>query len=134
MHDESPALIHAYTRAQAIADGVLIPIHPQVSEAGGFRVPIAFTAGAWGAAVGFGGDETDGWMRAGAVLAAARLEYRQAALRARMGLGTAVEDRIHFGHDMEADTGGVETLQMWMLIGPGDAGEMVGTVMLEGED
>lgn len=134
METDTPALIHAYTRAQAIADGVLFQVHPQVSAAAGFRLPIAFTAGAWGAAVDYSGDETDGWMRAGAVLAAARLEYRQAALRARMGLGPEVEDRIHFAHDLEAENGTVEILQLWMLIGAGDHGEMVGTVMLVGED
>src|SRR4051812_28517094 len=51
MKTDTPALIHAYTRAEAIADGVLVEVHPQVSSAAGFRLPIAFTAASWGAAM-----------------------------------------------------------------------------------
>lgn len=43
-------LIFSYTRAQAIADGVLIDITERAREAG-FRIPVAVTAAAWAACV-----------------------------------------------------------------------------------
>ena len=43
-------LIHRYSRAQAIEDGVLIDVTETAREAG-FRFPVAMTAGAWGEAV-----------------------------------------------------------------------------------
>jgi hypothetical protein len=39
-------LIHAYTRVQAIADGVLIDVSETAKEAG-FHIPVALTAGVW---------------------------------------------------------------------------------------
>jgi hypothetical protein len=39
-------LIHAYTRKQAIADGVLKDVSEMANEAG-FRVPVALTASVW---------------------------------------------------------------------------------------
>ncbi|CAL8472418.1 DUF6573 family protein [Caballeronia sp. S22] len=38
--------IHVYTRAQAIADGVLVDVSQTAQEAG-FRPPVALTASAW---------------------------------------------------------------------------------------
>ncbi len=38
--------IHVYTRAQALADGVLIDVTETAREAG-FRVPVALTAAVW---------------------------------------------------------------------------------------
>lgn len=43
--DDAP-VIHAYTRAQAIADGVLVDISETAKEAG-FRYPVACTSAVW---------------------------------------------------------------------------------------
>lgn len=43
-------IIHAYTRADAIADGTLIDVTETAREAG-FRFPVAMTAAAWADAV-----------------------------------------------------------------------------------
>jgi hypothetical protein len=43
---EDAELIHRYTRAQAIADGVLIDVSETAREAG-FKFPVALTAAAW---------------------------------------------------------------------------------------
>ena len=43
MSDFEPEVIYSYTRAQAIADGVLIDVTPQAKEAG-FKIPVAATA------------------------------------------------------------------------------------------
>ena len=49
--NETNDLIHAYTRAQAIADGVLVDVTEWASAdrgfIGGFSVPVAVTAGVW---------------------------------------------------------------------------------------
>jgi hypothetical protein len=50
-------LIHSYTRAQAIADGVLVDVTEVATEAG-FKVPVAITVGAWIDLVKW--DEADG--------------------------------------------------------------------------
>ena len=50
MNDTSSALfgapIHVYTRAQAIADGVLVDVSDTARDAG-FRVPVALTRAVW---------------------------------------------------------------------------------------
>jgi hypothetical protein len=43
---EKADLIHRYTRADAIRDGVLIDVTPTAREAG-FRFPVAMTSAAW---------------------------------------------------------------------------------------
>ncbi|EPH46920.1 DUF6573 family protein [Streptomyces aurantiacus] len=40
-------VIHAYTRAQAIADGALVDVPGQLAREAGFTVPIALTVSAW---------------------------------------------------------------------------------------
>src|SRR3954451_8782369 len=47
MNDEPKwDIISSYTRAQAIADGVLVDVTEAAKEAG-FRIPVALTAAAW---------------------------------------------------------------------------------------
>ena len=44
---EQPELIHSYTRAEALADGVLVDVSREASPAemaGGFTIPVAITA------------------------------------------------------------------------------------------
>jgi hypothetical protein len=43
LHEDDDDLIYAYTRAQALADGVLVDVSPMAREAG-FRFPTAITA------------------------------------------------------------------------------------------
>lgn len=47
---DDPDLIHAYTRAEALADGTLIDVTPTAKDAG-FRYPVALTRAAWGRCV-----------------------------------------------------------------------------------
>lgn len=49
---EGADLVHAYTRSQALADGVLVDVTEAASPAGmlgGFSVPVAVTAALWAA-------------------------------------------------------------------------------------
>lgn len=127
-------VIYGYSRAQAIDDGVLVEVPESASRAAGFKVHTVMTASAWGATVGFGTDLAELLMKATAVLAAAMLEYRQSEHRARMGLGEPVGDRLAFAYDAEREDGGVDVVQLLLVIGPGDNAEPVGTVMLPSED
>lgn len=43
--------IHRYTRAQALADGVLVEVDPQTAREAGLSWPVALTASAWASAV-----------------------------------------------------------------------------------
>ncbi|HLT83486.1 MAG TPA: DUF6573 family protein [Phototrophicaceae bacterium] len=123
--------IHVYTRAQALADGVLIDAGPLAREAG-FVWPVAYTAAAhaatitWDTANGALQDETG---RAWDVLWMAKFAVRAVAdLRA---------DRVPFGVYVVPNRPGYEEAQLVSLdlvAGPGDQGEPVLTVCLRGED
>lgn len=125
-------VVSSYTRAQAIADGVLVDCSNLAREAG-FRVPLAMTAAAWHSCVAWtDANEQDKpmgqsevgrlwdvlWM---ALHAAKRTEGDQVAFTV---LRMPVE-----GEDLAA-----EPVALVLHIGPGDAGEPVCTIMEPGED
>ena len=138
--------IHVYTRAQAIADGVLVDLTTARDDKGhllcqqaGFRVPVAITRSAWAKTVEAGGT----WKRDGEgerlelsggqsltgrlwdVLWMLRLACKQAG-------GT---DRVHFAVLVDVHGNGCrESVKLWSLCGPGDDARPVITIMLEGED
>ncbi len=120
--------IDAYTRAQALTDGVLVDVTRQASPAemhGGFRVPVAVTAALW-AAIEAIPERLDGiadvrgrlhdvlWM---AACAARRTTDRQAS---------AVCFRVLLPRQGER----VRLVTLRLDIGPGDAGEPVATIGL----
>lgn len=41
--EEAWTVIHSYSRAEAIADGVLIPVDEKLAREAGFKVPVALT-------------------------------------------------------------------------------------------
>ena len=115
-------VIHSYTRAQAIADGVLVDVTQWASPRemmGGFVIPVAVTAAVWSLLEPPEGSCESRRGRAHDVL-------WMAALAAR---GNRDGDRATF----QVEIGGA-TVAMWLQIGPGDEGEPVVTIMLEGED
>ncbi|EQD44239.1 hypothetical protein B1B_13596 [mine drainage metagenome] len=112
-------LIYSYTRSQAIADGVLVDL----SERGrtcGIKYPTACTSTVW--ALIEATPETDRDMRevAEAVRISAVLSAMLEAIRAARGT-----DRVVFR---------ALGAELWAQCGPGDDGEPVITIMLEGED
>ena len=135
-------IIFSYTRADAIRDGVLVDLMADgqtkllVHEAG-FRLPIAMTTTAFHDTVLAGTTETpDGQFvfpagqsckgRLWDVL----MVFRYSILQMAKG-----EDRVYFHVAVdERGDGKVSTVRLWALVGPGDEGEPVLTVMLEGED
>lgn len=131
-------LVYAYTRADAIRDGVLVEL-PQALDAG-FKVPVAITSAAYAACIGW--PEADPKLasilrlREEMVLLAAVMEAR--AHRRRMAIGKAERpDRIDFiVETVQLREGKADLAQvaLYMVIGPGDNAEPVGTILLIGED
>ena len=121
-------VIFSYTRAQAIEDGVLIDV-TAIARRVGFRLHTVVTCGVAAALVeqirrlrpqDFEKYPEDK-IRHAAI--AATLEGLHTAIRAIPG--KAVKDRIDFK---------AAELSLWANVGPGDNGEPVLTVMLQGED
>jgi hypothetical protein len=128
MFDESD-LIHSYSRAQAITDGVLIDVTATAKEAG-IRCPVALTAAAWERCVavppGVACQDEAGrlwdvlWL------------LRCAIAIGRCGGGSEVRFGAHVRNDNREGTPPLVRLRA--VFGPGDQGEPVVTVMLPGED
>lgn len=120
-------LISAYTRKQAIEDGVLVDVTETAREAG-FVIPVAVTAGVWAECVrvpeGVMGQDEAG--RLWDVLTMLRLAVRRASE------GSRVDFAVHVRRD---DSDGTPPLvSLYALCGPGDDAEPVVTVMLPDED
>ena len=122
--------IHVVTRADLLADGQLVDVSAEARKAG-FRVPCAVTAGVWSLiedapAPDYGRDVT---RRLRHVLYSAYC-YARLHPSARVGLFqlylTTPENRRAQPHDQ------IVTLKL--VATPGDAGEMVLTVLLPAED
>ena len=113
-------LIYSYSRAQALADGVLVDVSERARRAG-IRYPTACTAGVWSLIECLPANDTD---TLAGVVAAVRLAEVLTAMRAaiRAARGT---DRVAFQALGAA---------LWAQCGPGDTAAPVITVMLEGED
>ena len=133
--DDAP-VIHRYTRAEAIRDEVLIDVTETGREAG-FKVPIAITAAVQDQCVRWTGDDArrkphihqdeDG--RLWDVLWMAACRSRQIARSGRRA-STALFQVIVVprpGHGRQR----LRTLKL--VIGPGDTGEAVATIMLPDE-
>lgn len=122
--------IHTYTRAQAIADGVLVDVSDRVREAG-FRIPVAMTRAVWEDCVAWSDadnqrqtyqDESGRlwdvlWMCSRAARRGGR-EIRFQLYRIRRG-GCGIRPRL---------------VTLKAICGSGDQGEPVVTIMLPDED
>lgn len=125
-------VIHRYTRAQALADGMLVDVTETAREAG-FRVPVALTAAAWGAAVAWTDADSarqtpqDESGRLWDVVWMAYIAARRASG------GCRVPFQVHI-----VPRGGKATtpraLTLHMHIGPGDEAEPVISIMNPDED
>ena len=112
--------ICCYSRAEALADGVLVDISERARRAG-IRYPTACTAGVWSLIDCLLESDTD--TLAGIVRDVRAEEVLRVMLAAiRRARGT---DRVVF-----AALGS----ECWAHCGPGDQGESVITIMLQGED
>ncbi|HKI36112.1 MAG TPA: DUF6573 family protein [Gemmataceae bacterium] len=123
---ESADLIHRYTRADALRDGVLIDVSATAKDAG-FKYPVALTAAAWVKCVAVPSDVRcqDEAGRLWDVLTMLRFAVRgQGGAEVRFG--------VHVRNDNRDRTPPLVRLKA--LCGPGDQSEPVITVMLTEED
>lgn len=112
----SDDLIASYSRAEALADGALIDVSGS-ARARGFTVPVAVTAAAHAAVVEIPGTDAP-WMLLN-LLVCLRVALRDVRDEQRVTFPVRVSGRRH---DLAA------------VLGPGDDGEPVITVMLASED
>jgi len=120
-------VIFSYTRAQAIADGVLIDVSEQAKQAG-FCYPVAVTAGVWAECVAV--PEGAAWLNEAGRLSVL-LNMLRVAARKRGG-GERVDFAVRVQKDNRA--GALSLVRVYALCGPGDDAEPVVTVMLPTED
>ena len=120
--------IFAYTRSQALADGVLVDVSKLAKEAG-FRFPVAVTAGVWAecVAVPEGLTDQDQTGRLWDIL----MMLRYAITRYK-GDTERLDFALHVGNDDRE--GDPALVQLYALCGPGDDPQPVLTVLLPGED
>ena len=112
--------ICCYSRAQALADGVLVDVSERAQRAG-IKYPTACTHGVWSLIDCLPASETD---TLAGIVRDIRLDHVLTAMLAaiRQARGT---DRVTF-----AALG----CALWAQCGPGDTAEPVITIMREGED
>ena len=125
--------IYSYTRAQAIEDGVLIDATEMAKEAG-FKWPLALTAAAWSDCVAWSDADNNHQVyqdqsgRLWDVLFMASYAVRTAS-NVNQQLQFDLQRVPRNGHATKS-----QLLTLKLILGPGDAGEPVITIMLPGED
>ena len=125
--DESWDLIFSYTRQQAIDDGVLIDVTDSASETG-FAVQVAVTGNLFHSYVTPPpGLESEGQSISGRLHDLLTLARVCAALHGD-------QDRIHFEVLFLMAPGWRRRVEVVAVIGPGDRGEPVLTIMLPGDE
>lgn len=126
-------IIFRYTRKQAMRDGLLVDISNadfgHLCQQLGIRINVAMTDGAWSATVG----RIDEPLPPGQSIEG-RIWDVLYAFRYAIAIQINDTDRVHFKVDVKQPDQSRRTVNLWCLIGPGDAGEPVITIMLEGED
>jgi hypothetical protein len=126
-------VIYAYTRAQAIADGVLVDVSQTAREAG-FRWPVAMTRTAWEDCVAWSEEDSrrqvhqDESGRLWDVLWMAMNAIRLSS----GGASQTLYQLYRVSRDGSCNEAQLVTLKL--VAGPGDAGEPVITIMLPQED
>jgi len=126
-------VISTYTRAQAIADGVLVDAGPMAKEAG-YRWPVALTAAAWRDCVEWTDADNAAQVHQDPSGRLWDVLFMGAyAIRTHRSGG----DRLNFSLDrVPRDGCSTEPQQVTLklIVGPGDDGEPVITVLLPRED
>ena len=126
-------VIYSYTRAQAIDDGVLIDATEMAREAG-FKWPVALTVAAWSDCVAWSDADNQ------------RQVYQDQSGRlwdvlfmASFAVRTANNANRQLQFDLQriprnGQSTTSQRLTLKLILGPGDGGEPVITIMLPGED
>lgn len=134
--DTAWEIIDVYARADAIADGLLIPVPADMAANAGFRCPVALTSAAWEDCVAW--TSADDQRQAALQDETGRLwDVIWLASRAIRSIRSTGTDRIQFHVYRVPRTGSGTTpgpAALIALAGPGDDGELVITIALPGEE
>ena len=125
---EGAPVIFSYTRAQAIADGVLIDLTEWAAETG-FRYPVACTAALWNEYIVPCED-----LRPLGQSERGRAHDLLWTLFVAIRRSTGRQDTIHFETLLLTTPQRRVTARLKAVCGPGDDGEPVLTIMLPDED
>lgn len=126
-------VIYAYTRAQAVEDGVLVDVSETAREAG-FRWPVALTRAAWADCVAWTEDDSH---RQVCQDESGRLwDVLWMAFNAIRGTATDEPQILYEFYRVPRDGKSIRArrTKLKLVAGPGDAGEPVMTIMLPEED
>lgn len=126
-------VISVYTRVQALADGVLIDAGPMACEAG-FRWPVAITAGAWADCVAWTDTDSERQThqdQSGRLWDVLFMAATAARANAKAGSELLFE-LYRVPRDGCATEAELTTLKL--VVGPGDDGKPVMTILLPNED
>lgn len=120
-------VIFRYTRAQAIADGVLVDLTEWAQETG-FRIPVACTAAVW-----------HEWITPPEAMRSHGQSERGRAHDVLWMLFVAIRqgrggDRLLYDVLFQQQPGWTRTVQLEAICGPGDEGEPVVTILMPDED
>lgn len=123
-------LIYAYTREQAIQDGVLVEVDDLLARAAGFRIPVALTYAAWASAISV----PDHLKHDLEQSETGRLKDLLRVLEFYIRNRPCSDDRLEFTLQLQQPEGRHRTLKLKAICGPGDDPRPVLTIMLHDED
>ena len=126
-------VISVYTRAEALADGVLIDAGSMSREAG-FRWPVAITAGAWAGCVAW--DDADSERQTHQDLSGRLWDVLFMAAYAARANATAGSELLFelYRVPRDGEATEAELTRLKLVVGPGDDAEPVMTILLPNED
>lgn len=123
-----PLVIHEYTRAQAISDGVLIDVTGLAQEAG-FKIPVAMTSAAWADCVTVPSDADD-QDETGRLWDVLNVLFYSIKASAKNGDSSTLRFKVSVRTGKTTS----EEIELKSICGPGDDTEPVITIMLPNED
>lgn len=125
-------IVSGYSRAQAIADGVLIDVSDMAKKAS-FKVPVAMTAEAWGDSVEW--SEADTAQQTHQDESARLWDVLWMCNRAARASGNTNSFVFEFFRvPRDGRSRKARAAKLKAVIGPGDDGDAVVTIMLLGQD
>jgi hypothetical protein len=126
-------VIYAYTREQAIADGVLVDVSKTAREAG-FRWPVAITQAAWEDCIAW--TEADNHRQTYQDESGCLWDVLWMAFHANRSASTNQSQTVYELYRVPRDGKCTEArpTKLKLVAGPGDHGEPVITIMLPTED
>jgi hypothetical protein len=128
MFDHCP-IVHTYSRAEAIADGVLIDVSPDAREAG-ITLPTAVTSAVWANYVKVPATAT-GQDERGRLWDVLWMLY--VAIRRSPDSDAQLLYQLHVRND-DRLVGELPLVTLKAIVGPGDTAEPVLTIMMPDED